>query len=165
MGLPHVLKVRIDNLNFTVSNDRVVISPTHAGDETLKKLNSIADKLFSKLPYTPITAIGHNYTYELEDNEEFLLGVNFSSKDYSQLYKGIDANITNESELKHSVKLNSDTDLILNIKYKIDLKKYINLNFHYQVDLKKNIVENNINKFYNNYLKSKEILNSLITIN
>ena len=60
------------NFRLLVDPDRLQISMAKMNEENIKNLPKISEKYISQLPETPYTAIGLNYTYNIEPKTESL---------------------------------------------------------------------------------------------
>jgi len=156
------LRVRIEGLHFRLSNSVIVIEPDKLDDEYLHKLENISKKLFDKLPHTPITAIGHNFKYKLEEDENFKIGSDFDAKLWHSLYSGVNSKGFELSTLKHTIKLDDDF-VLLNLSYSLSSEmKQLEMNFHYQVNQDKDKINDALLKYVKNYEKAEEFIKILI---
>lgn len=72
-----------NNNGFAVSESRIVVSALQTSPESLRRSEEIAVAVLSKLPSTPITAIGVNFAFIESSPGENLLEV-FNSPDNSE---------------------------------------------------------------------------------
>jgi len=157
------IKAEIENVSVLVSSNRVVITPQEINEDTLKKIDQLLIKFYEYLPHTPITAIGHNFRYELEDGERFVLNTEFGAGMFKELYSDIGSDIYKESVLKHALKFKDNEFLVLNLSYiLLDEKQSLDFNFHYQADQKPEVIKFALTKYYDSYMKSQSISEKLI---
>ena len=159
------VKAKIADLIFIPSSERLLISPSKEDEEMFKGTDEAVEKIYSLLPYTPIEAVGYNFLYELEENEDFLVGINFQASHYNEMYKDIGASAGSESAIQHSLALFDDAYVILNLLLKISgKKKLLSFNYHYQVNDNKEKIKQSLNKFYKNYKHSQTVTQKLIKV-
>ena len=163
IGTTANFRYQIENLYFLPAPDKLIINPVKEDDKTIKHIDKACLDLFELLPHTPITAIGNNYAYKLEENENFSLDINFETSNLKETYEIIETVPSTSSSLKHSLTLNDDSDVILNLSYKISEKqKEIHMNYHYQVDNKTEKIKHALCMFHKNYQHAKLIESKLI---
>lgn len=163
LGIPTYFRAQIKGLYIIPTAEKFIINPSKE-EEALFELTDIAvSKLYNILPHTPILALGHNFSYEIEGDEVFSLDFDFSAYHWGKIYKNIEASPASEALIQHSLYLMGDPYVILNISFKIaGEKKFLNLNYHYQVDNDSDKIKNALGKFRQNYKHSKLISITLI---
>ena len=112
------VRAKIADLYFIPSSDKLIINPSKEDEELFKLADTAINTLYNTLPYTPIEAIGYNFLYELEENEDFAVDINFEASRYNELYKTINASAGHESTIQHSLSLNNDAYVVLNLLLK-----------------------------------------------
>ena len=154
----------IRDIYIAPTNDRLVMYPVKEEEELFKRIDSVTTMLYKKLPYTPITAIGHNFTYILDGVESFTVDVFKGLQEYDSVYDNINTGLSNEVLIKHSLLVNEDEHVKLNLNYKKDgNKKILDLNYHYQVNQIPDLINHALNKCYSNYVHSQNIKEFLIS--
>ena len=162
-GISTNIRAKIRDLFFVPTAEKLIINPSKEEEELFQIADTAASALYETLPYTPITAIGHNFSYELEESETFSLTIGFSASNCEEMYKDI-AKPGNNSLVQHSLFLSKDSYVVLNLSFKIiDDKKIISMNYHYQVNNDNNRIKHALGKFNQNYQHSKIITSQLIT--
>ncbi|MCK4907391.1 MAG: hypothetical protein KAS64_07570 [Spirochaetes bacterium] len=167
--IPFEVNIQINALRFTIDDgniqinpmpDKLIIRKIDGNTAVLDKIINLTKGIVKKLPHTPITAIGHNIGYELEESEEFgIEGIN-QYQEYEDKYKEFysEAVLLNNN-IKHSI---SFTDFTVNINYQIDrTKKNIGFNYNYPIKDRKTI-ENAIENLKMNIVKSTELYGRVV---
>jgi hypothetical protein len=165
LGLGPSISVRskIADLVFIPSSERLIVNPSKEDEELFKHTDEAITRLYNLLPYTPIEAIGYNFQYELEENEDFTIDIDFQASRYNEIYKNIGASAGTESAILHSLALHDDAYVVLNLQLKISGKrKLLSFNYHYQINYSKEKIQKSLNKFYNNYKHSQTVAQSII---
>ncbi|KJU86848.1 hypothetical protein MBAV_000962 [Candidatus Magnetobacterium bavaricum] len=156
------LRAKIADLFFIPTNERLILNPSKEDDEVFKLADSAVNKLYNTLPYTPIEAIGYNFTYELDEREDFSVDIKFELPCLNDFYKDIEASAVLESEVHHALKLSNDAYVIFNITLRIvSDKKIVAINYHYQTDNDRGRIEHALDKFYINYKHSQLAISRL----
>ena len=163
LGIPTYFRAQIKGLYIIPTAEKFIINPSKE-EEGLFELADIAvSKLYDILPHTPILALGHNFSYEIEGDEAFSLDFDLSASRWEKTYKNIGASPAPEALIQHSLNLSGDPFVILNVSFKIiGEKKFLNLNYHYQVDNDSDKIKNALSKFHQNYKHTKLISATLI---
>jgi hypothetical protein len=157
------LRATIDGLIFIPAIDRVIMAPREETDELIRLVDNAAVDLYKKLPYTPIEAVGYNFTYELEEHEAFSGVVDFRTEVYEEVYKKLDCKSASTSTMLHSIQIGDEPGL-LNLTYKIaEGRKALVLNYHHPVEFSAEKINSALGKFYANYQHSKLVSSILIT--
>lgn len=165
LGIGPALSVRakIADLYFIPSNERLIVNPSKEDEKLFQLVDKSIDDIYRTLSYTPIEAIGYNFLYELEENENFVMDVDFEASHYDKIFATIKASAGTESVIQHSLSLSEDAHVILNLQHKISAKrKFLTINYHYQTNNDKERIKNSLAKFYLNYKHSKLIFSKLI---
>ncbi len=163
IGISTKIRAKIKDLFFIPTPEKLIINPSKEEEELFKLADKAASTLYDTLSYTPIAAIGHNFSYELEENEAFSIDINFGAVNFKDIYNEISASPDNSSFIQHSLYINDDTDVVLNLSCKIiDGKRYLSMNYHYQVNNNNEKIRNGLSKFHKNYIHSKITNSKLI---
>jgi len=159
-------KTTINDINFIPSSERLVISVAKDDPELFKVVAEKSVKLCDKLPHTPITGIGHNFSYQLDENENFVLDIDFRASKFIDVYKEINASpnlLANKiSILQHSLSLEQDKNVILNLSFHLENgKKMLRFNYHHGInDI--DSAKYSLKRYYDNYLHSQLTTSKLI---
>jgi len=161
--IPIRFRIKIKDLYFIPNNDRLIINPSVLDNKLFELVNQSSLELYNKLPYTPITAIGHNFVYELDDDENFYPQIDFSVAKNRELYKTFHASPGSQSILRHSLLLEQDKFVILNLAFKQENgRKILDMNYHYQVDEDPNKIRHSLSRFFDNFNNSEFTKSQLI---
>ncbi|MCK5506162.1 MAG: hypothetical protein KAJ10_13440, partial [Thermodesulfovibrionia bacterium] len=157
------VRAKIADLFFVPASDRLIINPSREEEALFKLTDQAIENLFEVLPHTPIEAIGYNFLYSLDDDEDFAIDVKFEASNYDALFKKFNASAGQESVVQHSLVILDDSYVVLNLQMKIlGKKKLLVFNYHYQAKNDKARIKQAINKFYKNHRHSQDSLSSLI---
>jgi hypothetical protein len=157
------LKASISDLFITPGSDRIIISPAREDKALFQVADKIINDLYATLPHTPITAIGYNFSYELEEGEEFAIAISFEATRFSDVFKTFGAAAGSSSMIQHSLALYEDAYVVLNLVQKMEeTKKSVAMNYHYQTNNDKKQIENSLNKFLSSYKHSQAAISKLI---
>ncbi|MBF0473710.1 MAG: hypothetical protein HQK93_08265 [Nitrospirae bacterium] len=126
------IKFTIDEITITVTPSRLMFSPNSIDCENNSKYEQIekaACEIIKKLPFTPITAIGYNISYDLEnDSFEFIEENQFER--CQEFYRNKIKSDVISQEIKHTLVFDEH---LLNLSYNIDnINK--SFNYHYQIN-------------------------------
>ena len=167
--IPVELALGTNNIRFTIEDiliqpaqDRLNLFAKKEDKSIYESISNLAGKVFNKLPYTPIKAIGHNYGIKLSKNDTFKNLEGWNLDQLQDLYKNkTDSSAVNSVQIKHTIEY---TDNLLNLTYSIDRsEKFLGFNFHYDIDINLSTnIEDIIKEFPKNIEKAKEIANVLI---
>ena len=158
------IRAKIKDLFFIPTTEKLIINPSKADEDLFKLADTVTLKLYKTLPYTPIAAIGHNFSYELEEGETFSIDIDFSAYYCKEIYKNVGASPGPVSLIQHSLFLRDDTHVILNLSFKMtEEKRILSMNYHYQVDNDSDKIKHALSKFYKNYQNSELTSSKLIT--
>jgi len=149
------LRAKIRDIYIIPTPDRLILNPSKHNKRLLTLLMNIASRLYKTLPHTPIVAIGHNFFYELNKDEEFNLDLNFSGRFHKKNYNNINAIPVKDSTLRHSLSLKNDKLVTLNLSYRQDnSKRSLETNYHYQVNRDDKKIKHALRRFLINYNNS-----------
>ena len=116
---------RAEDIQITVADNRIVVAPMRCDNELLQRIEDAAWYLLDTLPYTPVTAFGQNFHYEVES----------SAPGLEQILRFSDIPATtgriNETALKRAISM---PDCVLNLTITQSESMSIDLNYHYAVD-------------------------------
>ncbi len=165
--IPVELALGTNNIRFTIEDiliqpaqDRLNLFAKKEENSVYESISNLADKVFNKLPYTPIKAVGHNCEIKLSKNDTFKDLEGWNLDQIQDLYKNkTDSSAVNSVQIKHSIEY---TDHLLNLTYSIGRSEnFLGFNFHYDINLSTNI-ENTIKEFPKNIEKAEKIASELI---
>ena len=158
-------RIKIQDIYFMpTQNNLTIFTSNNVKDvqESFKLIEKATKKIFELLPFTPISAIGHNFIYELGESEVFSLELHFQGANYSALYKKISGKPIESSLVKHTIVLDEDNLVQLNINYKTETKKTLELNYHYKVDNNNDKIKYSLSRYFLNYQHSQNVVDNLI---
>ena len=158
-------RIKIQDIYFMPTQNNLTIFPSNNVkdvQESFKLIEKATQKIFELLPFTPISAIGHNFIYELGESEVFSLELHFQGANYSALYKKISGKPIESSLVKHTIVLDEDNLVQLNINYKTETKKTLELNYHYKVDDNNDKIKYSLSRYFLNYQHSQNVVDNLI---
>lgn len=159
------IKGALINAIIAIDNNAMMIGSELINEKNLLSIAKLTLGIFEKLPHTPIRAVGHNFTYEINNNEDFIIKQFINTKKEFNFYNEFIGSDIIDTQIKHTFYY-EDYQLNINYTDKKDSKK-INFNFNYPVSSIENIktsedVKNFINVFLENYKKSKQLIIKLI---
>lgn len=64
------LKISFPNVVIMPEQDMVLVYPKKLSPQSFNEVQQICREIFQNLPHTPLKAIGHNFTFNLESGEE-----------------------------------------------------------------------------------------------
>ncbi|MDH5682284.1 MAG: hypothetical protein OEZ36_11890 [Spirochaetota bacterium] len=153
------LKFTINNILFEPKRNLFRLTALDNSLDTIKSMVTVCSNTIEKLPHTPLKAVGHNVTYSLETNEDFVLFDNNKLEEYKELYSEVTENDLVSSEYQHTIAFE---DFYLNIYYITDFKeRNISYNFHYDGD-KPDSLKDFINNFDENINYTQTLIAKLI---
>jgi len=158
-------RIKIQDIYFMpTQNNLTIFTSNNVKDvqESFKLIEKATKKIFELLPFTPISAIGHNFIYELGESEVFSLELHFQGANYSALYKKISGKPIESSLVKHTIVLDEDNLVQLNINYKTETKRTLELNYHYKVDNNNDKIKYSLSRYFLNYQHSQNVVDNLI---
>ncbi len=137
-GKPQV-RFSTNRLIFAAAEDKIVIAAKDTTDETLKEMERVAKHVVEELPHTPISGIGVNMGYVVDDLQNDL-GRLFPMGDVGGLS---DAGCEIEqTEVKRALTINGG-QLNLRIVYG-DITPEIHFNFHREIAATSTVAEKTI---------------------
>ncbi len=155
-----ILKFSIDDrIKINPNPDKLIFFSEIAERSNYELVEKLAMDTVSKLSHTPITALGHNVTYFLDEGS-FSLFNEDSMSNYEDYYKK-ELSITafNTQQILHTL---SYENYLLNLTYNINRQKnFVSFNYHYNVTDTGRIREF-ISEFKNNINNSEEIFKKIV---
>jgi len=155
-----ILKFSIDDrIKINPNPDKLIFFSEIAERSNYELVEKLAMDTVSKLRHTPITALGHNVTYFLDEGS-FSLFNEDSMSNYEDYYKK-ELSITafNTQQILHTL---SYENYLLNLTYNINRQKnFVSFNYHYNVTDAGRISEF-ISEFKNNINNSEEIFKKIV---
>jgi hypothetical protein len=165
--IPVELDLGTNNIRFTIDDiliqparDRLNLFAKKEENSVYESISNLADKVFNKLPYTPIKAVGHNCEIKLGKNDTFKNLEGWDLDQMQDLYKNkANSSAVNSVQIKHSIEY---TNHLLNLTYSVGRSEnLLGFNFHYDINLSTK-AEEAIKEFPKNIEKAKKIANELI---
>ncbi len=155
-----ILKFSIDDrVKINPNPDKLIFFSEIAERSNYELVEKLAMDTVSKLRHTPITALGHNVSYFL-DEESFSLFNEESMSKYEDYYKKeLSIAAFNTQQIMHALSYENYT---LNLTYNMNRQKnFISFNYHYNMTDTGRIKEF-ISEFKNNINNSEEIFNKIV---
>jgi hypothetical protein len=151
--------IKKKNSIIIIENNRLMISSKLINKENLLFVVNLGLGIFKKLPHTPITAIGHNFSYEINENEDFVINQFINTKEEFNFYNEFIKSDIIETQIKHTFYYK---DYQLNIIYNNQKNnKNINFNFNYPTNSIDNTI-NAIKAFEQHYKESNQLITKVI---
>ncbi len=156
------LKYTINDLIIIPGIEKLIIYPAREEEKLFESIVSATSLLYDKLPHTPITAIGHNFRYELTNDERFVdIGFDFTNE--QEAFKSISSQDIQSTTIAHSLSLQEDKEVILKLNFqKTKDKSIIDLNYHYQVNNDDKKIKFALSNYFGNYKHSIAIKSNFI---
>lgn len=112
----------IDDIGLSALSDRIEIFLNADNDDARGRAESVAIRLLSVLPHTPLGGFGVNYHYIEPDPEAELLDKFVTAEKINEHYKILNRNFSSALEMPNGVVLNlsrhvSDTEVVLDFNY------------------------------------------------
>ncbi len=154
------IRFTIDDILIQPAQDRLNLFAKKEENSVYESISNLSDKVFNKLPYTPIKAVGHNCAIKLSKNDTLKNLEGWDLDQLQELYKNkADSSAVNSVQIKHSIEY---TDHLLNLTYSIGRSEnFLEFNFHYDINLSTK-TEEVIKEFPKNIEKANRIANELI---
>ncbi|MGR3180027.1 MAG: hypothetical protein ACUZ8E_18455 [Candidatus Anammoxibacter sp.] len=122
------LRFDIKNIYFEPRDNCLIFIPKKVDDTTLDFISELSKGIQKKLPFTPVLAAGCNFTFELDNNEQFTIKNLNNMEDSELTYEPLKLDKLVAKETRHTF---SFSDYRLNIIYNINAdKKSILYNYH-----------------------------------
>jgi hypothetical protein len=156
-GLPR--RFTADGITIIPSEDRLILSPKELGNTSLSKMESIACKLLSTLPHTPVRSAGVNFGFEdnsslnpLASKIPIIFEKEFGLQDLSILSRRINQQISDKGQI-----INVACEIIEN-------RVLVQFNFHKPLNNTKEGIEFLIGKVSPFHDKSLSILSTIFQV-
>ncbi|MCP4041465.1 MAG: hypothetical protein GY731_05830 [Gammaproteobacteria bacterium] len=164
-AFPQRMRVNLKRLFIMPSRESLVIEPNISEEEIFPIISSLGTNIVNILPHTPIIAIGHNFSFNLDSDEEFNLDYSENNKIIADAVSAsLDSVPGNISNLAKTSFAPEGKRYQLNITTESNPeKRKLLLNFHH--DVKKTSIEDIqriIESFPDNYRLSEQIKDALI---
>jgi hypothetical protein len=159
-GQPEI-KINAANMIIHPTSTRLAISATVANRNTYDNMIIFSNEIMNALHHTPVTAIGHNIAYTLEDNETFQVLESQTNEGDQAFYDDkLEGGTLISQNIQHSIGFENKK---LNLSYAINKEqRTISYNFHYDllnVSISKKDI---INEFIENIEYSESTLEKLV---
>ena len=153
-------RLHIDGIIYVPHRNRLLVSPDLAiTSDTLRSTAGFVKSVLSKLPHTPISAMGHNFGYEEESPSDLQLSLVTAPK--SILIDRITSEQVDISR-QETVTQFRLADCSLNLKFYYEGGKfYAEFNFHYAEKPLAALRESLPDSFLNNFEYSKKMMKEL----
>lgn len=132
IGIPQNIRFRVHGVIVQPTSNRLDLIAEEELSETYDLIARMATSIVERLPHTPIRAVGHNLSFDLEEGERFKAIPGTDLDSVQEQYRRIDGgNVVNAIQVKHAVESSSFT---LNVTYALTRKTLVlDLNYHYPV--------------------------------
>lgn len=132
IGIPQNIRFRVHGVIVQPTSNRLDLIAEEESSQTYDLMARMATSIVERLPHTPIRAVGHNLSFDLEDGERFKAVAGTDLDSVQEQYREIDAgSVVNAIQVKHAVESSSFT---LNVTYALTRKTLVlDLNYHYPI--------------------------------
>jgi len=118
----------VEGLRVAPSSARLTISPDTDSEGVFDRIATLAAGIYTKLPHTPIPAVGHNFFFRLEEGDE-LAFAEIAPAEMVRAYDRIGLPALAETEVRHQFPFE---------KYKLTIgyrstARLLMFNYHYDV--------------------------------
>lgn len=125
-------RYKLEQLTYLVRPDALILSPVESSDDELKSLERMAAKILEELKHTPITGIGHNFTFIDASPQPQALDLFTASR--QDLTDNMPEGWTPATTTLNATFKNAKENVILNIQRQIDANELkVSFNFHHPV--------------------------------
>ncbi len=163
---PQSLRVNLGQLFIIPTPEFLIVQPNEANDSAINNTAKITADIYKTLCHTPITGIGHNFKFDLEQGEKLANHIFEHGKFISKtLSTSTGKDIGTLSQKKTEALKFEDEKYILNLTVESkDAAQSISFNFHYGVaqNLSNDEIISLINEYHNNYESAKIIVKDII---
>ncbi|MFQ5431120.1 MAG: hypothetical protein ACE5EN_01280 [Nitrospinota bacterium] len=164
---PFRFRIQIGNVIIKPSSELLIIEPQTAAPGILDEVMSVAAEIWEKLPHTPITAIGHNYGFRLDEDDYYLSDdTRLDDLVKKQLPEQISSTLRQTTNYAYRNGLEfTDKEYILNIFYehKRGNTRSLEFNFHYDVkNCEQEQINSIISSFSENYALAQDLADNMI---
>ena len=126
-----VIRFTLDDVSFQPSGERLDLVALTEDQEHYERIALFAEGIVSRLHHTPITAVGHNISFDIaEDRMKYMPENKLDEFEiiYDTLLPGA---VLNTHRVQHAIDM---SDYVLNLVHELDREhRYIDFNFHYAV--------------------------------
>jgi len=157
-GLVSLLNFDLEKIILDPNGGRLLFIPKIVDEETLKYITELSNGIYDRLKHTPISAAGCNFSFALEENENFSLDEIDKDDQIVGLYAFLKGNQLVSKSVRHSF---STEDHTININYDYRGKnKVLRINYDYQAPL--NPMQKAADALINNFMHAKDLSANLI---
>lgn len=162
LGNPHRFRFTVKNVVVQPASLRLDLIAQQESEETYEVIANIARAIVETLPHTPISAVGHNMAFELENAESIRSECSDDLDELQDFYKNAAAGTAvNKMRAQHVIEY---SDHILNVSYVISrIQRVIEFNYNYAIASPQDL-SNSISKYKENMLQSKSLAVKLVDI-
>lgn len=152
------LKFDIKNITINPAPDKLILFSKKTDDNDYELIEKLAIGTVSKLPHTPIRALGHNISYSIGDKDFIWFNADKLGEFEDFYKKELGTSAFNSQKIKHKLSYeNHDLNLTYDVKRQ---EKIISFNYNYEItDPEK--INVYISEFRNNITNSLEITKKL----
>ncbi len=149
----------VDNVLVDALGGHLRLTP-HTDDESrLQFIPTLAKAIYSKLPHTPVQAIGYNFVYQLGEDESAAAFEYVRSEEQSRFYEETGIGAVTTARIAHTFARPTGQ---LNLRFERgDGPAILALNFHYNVNQPQQVREA-IDSFDENYTTAQALSKKLI---
>lgn len=132
IGIPQSIRFRVHGVIVQPTSNRLDLIAEEESSQTYELIARMATSIVERLPHTPIRAVGHNVSFDLEDGERFKAVPGTDLDSVQEQYRAIGGgDAVNGIQVKHAVESSTHT---LNITYALTRENLVlDLNYHYPV--------------------------------
>lgn len=152
----------LEELSFLVRPDTLIMSPVESSQQHMNKLEDVAAKILEELKHTPITGIGHNFTFSDTNLKSQELDVFTVSR--QDLTDNMSEGWTPATCMLTANFKNTNETVIVNIQRQFDVNELIvKFNFHHPIKSEDDAISIlNGSNGYNRMANNLEIAEQLI---
>ena len=132
IGTPQNIRFRVHGVIVQPTSNRLDLIAEGESSQTYDLIARMATSIVERLPHTPIRAVGHNLSFDLDDGERFSAVSGTDLDSVQEQYRGIGGgDAVNEIQVKHAVESSRYT---LNVTYGLTRENLVlDLNYHYPI--------------------------------
>lgn len=156
------VRFKLEDVLFQPSAGRLELFAQREDDSVYERMSRIAVEIVTKLPHTPITAIGSNITYVLSDDEEFVKLPGDDLDDLQDWYRSVAGAIAvNACKTMHTIQFD---DHLMNIAYVVGRQdRGIEFNYHYTVTSKLTQTQDFLSRLPRDVKHSNDMVRELVS--
>lgn len=156
-GVSISLQFKFKGIALVVANNSLTFIPEKMDDDTLCYIAALSTSIYKKLEHTPVSAVGCNFAFKLNADEELNIDKIVNPEKIDQLYKDFIPEEMTSKRVRHTLAFENH---LLNIDYFFDPgNSKIFYNYNYQGDKP---IENAANSLIENLKFSININNQLL---